>query len=176
MLTIGILEVDAAINRLVDTSLKFAPDFSLKDINGKTVKLSDYKGKTLIIDFWATWCGPCRASFPAMKIVIDKYKSDPNVQFLFIDTRETDVNYQKIVKKFLADNHYSFHVVFDEKGDDGKMNAIFKKYVMPGIPTKYFIDKEGIIRDKMVGLVQDETTGDMVADIEYRIEHTKSRN
>src|ERR1700754_1863990 len=57
-----------------DTDINIpAPDFSLKDLNGKTVSLADYKGKTLVIDFWATWCVPCRESFPAVKMVMDKY-------------------------------------------------------------------------------------------------------
>src|ERR1700749_3607746 len=69
-----------------------APNFILKDINGKTVSLADYKGKVLILDFWATWCVPCRNSFPAVKMAVEKYKNDPDVKILFSDTRETESN------------------------------------------------------------------------------------
>jgi len=169
------LSVKAATNRTADTSLNQpAPDFQLRDMNGKTVSLADYKGKTLIIDFWATWCIPCRNSFPAVKMAVEKYRNDPNVKFLFIDTRETEAGYQKLAKKFLADNHYPFYTVFDEKSDDGKMNAIFKKYVMPGIPTKYFIDRNGTIKYQSVGYNPSQTTQQTAAEIEETIEKVKA--
>ena len=66
--SLQILSAEAATNKTADTALNQpAPDFQLKDSNGKTVSLADYKGKTLVIDFWATWCVPCRNSFPAVK-------------------------------------------------------------------------------------------------------------
>jgi thiol-disulfide isomerase/thioredoxin len=168
------LNASASTKLMADTSLnKPAPDFKLKDMQGKSVSLADYKGKTLIIDFWATWCVPCRNSFPATKIAIEKYKDDPNVKFLFIDTRETDADYQQQVKKFLADNNYPFYTIFDEKSDDGKMNATYKKFVMPGIPTKYFIDGNGIIRYKMVGYIGELTAAETAAEIESIIEKVK---
>jgi thiol-disulfide isomerase/thioredoxin len=167
------LKVSAA--KPADTALNQpAPDFKLKDINGKTVSLADFKGKTLVIDFWATWCVPCRDSFPAVKMAIEKYKNDPDVKFLFIDTRETEANYQDLVKKFLTDNQYPFYIVFDEKSDDGKMNATYKKYVMPGIPTKYFIDGNGVIKYKSVGYVAELTKEQIAEDIEYLIEKVKA--
>jgi peroxiredoxin len=169
------LPVKAALNQAADTTLnRPAPDFQLKDINGKTVSLADYKGKTLIIDFWATWCVPCRNSFPAVKLAVEKYKNDPNVQFLFIDTRQTEDNYKDLAKKFIADNNYPFYVVFDEKSDDGKMNTIYKKYIMPGIPTKYFIDKNGVIRYQLIGYDPRLTTEQTAAEIEETIEKVKA--
>src|ERR1700744_2237216 len=138
---VQIINTNSAVAQTTDTTLnRPAPDFQLKDMNGKTVSLADYKGKILVIDFWATWCVPCRHSFPATKMAIEKYKNDPNVKFLFIDTREKEANYPDLAKKFMADNHYPFYYVFDEKSDDGKMNATFKKYTIPGIPAKFFID------------------------------------
>ena len=170
------LNANAAINKAVDTMVnKPAPDFQLKDINGKTVSLADYKGKILVIDFWATWCQPCRDSFPAAKIVIEKYKDDPNVKFLFIDTREKEANYRDLAKKFMADNHYPFYFVFDEKSDDGRIDATFKKYVMPGIPVKYFIDGDGIIRYRMICYYPGQTAEEAAGDIEDAIEKVKAR-
>jgi thiol-disulfide isomerase/thioredoxin len=159
----------------IDTVLNQpAPAFRLKDANGKTVSLSDYKGKTLVIDFWATWCQPCRDSFPALKMAVEKYKDDPNVKFLFIDTRETVPNYKHLAKKFITDNHYPFYIIFDEKSDDRKMNSTFKKYAMPGIPTKYFIDGNGMIKYKRVGYIQEQTTEETAAEIEELIEKVKA--
>jgi len=167
--------LNATAAKLTDTAMnQAAPDFKLKDINGKTVSLADFKGKTLVIDFWATWCEPCRNSFPAAKMVVEKYKNDPNVKFLFIDTRETDANYQELAKKFMADNQYPFYIVFDEKSDDDKMDATYRKYVMPGIPTKYFIDGNGIIKYKSIGYVPDQTKEQTAADIEDLIEKVKA--
>jgi thiol-disulfide isomerase/thioredoxin len=150
-----------------------APAFTLKDINGKTVTLADYKGKVLIIDFWATWCGPCKSSFPSVKKVIEQYKQDPKVSFLFIDTREKDDNYPELVKKFLADNKYPFHVVYDEKGQEGKMDKVYKQYVMPGIPTKYIIDAKGIIRYQIVGFMPGKTDEEAAKEFTQHIEAVK---
>jgi hypothetical protein len=93
---------------------------------------------------------------------------------LFIDTRETESNYPELAKKFMADNNYPFYYVFDEKSDDGKLNATFKKYVMPGIPTKYFIDKNGIIKYRIIGYSPDEDTKQAAAEISATIEKVKA--
>ncbi len=128
-----------------------APDFSLVNMDGKAVRLSDLKGKTVILDFWATWCGPCRASFPAMQQLVDYYKSNPDIVFLFIDTFEgntggTTVDKMKSgAKKIMEEKNYSFHVVFDS-GD-----TVASKYKVNSIPAKFVIDKNGIIRYRAVG-------------------------
>jgi peroxiredoxin len=128
-----------------------APTFALKDLDGKTIALADLKGKIVIVDFWATWCGPCKASFPGMQLAINKYKDDPNVKFLFIDCWENSNNYLDGVKKFIADNKYSFNVLIDEKGEDGRQSKVVSTYKVEGIPTKFIIDKNGNIRFKYVG-------------------------
>jgi len=128
-----------------------APDFELVDMDGKKVKLSDLKGKTVILDFWATWCGPCRGSFPAMQQLVDYYKPDPDVVFLFIDTFEgktggtTLDKMQAGAKKTMAEKNYSFLVLFD-LGDE-----VAKKYKVASIPSKFVIDKNGMIRYKALG-------------------------
>jgi peroxiredoxin len=162
---------------LADTSLNVpAPNFSLKDLDGKTVSLSDYKGKVLVLDFWATWCVPCRDSFPATQLVMDKYKNDANVAFLFIDTRETSEDSKDLIRTFLAENHYPFKVIMDEKGANGVQNLIYKKYVMPGIPTKYIIDSKGIIRFQSVGFNPDITDGEVVKEMSTMIESTRTHS
>ena len=124
---------------------KPAPDFSLQDIEGKTVSLADLKGKTLILDFWATWCGPCVRSFPAMQKAVDKFKEDENIQFLFINTWERGDNVLKNVTKFIEDKKYNFHVLMDLE------SKVVEAYGVEGIPTKFIVDKKGKIRFKSVG-------------------------
>ena len=115
-----------------------AIDFNLINLEGKHIKLSDYKGKVVILDFWATWCGPCRASFPGMQVLVNEYKNK-NVEFLFIDTWQdgTPKTINKQVSKFITENKYTFNVLFDYK------NNIVIKYKVEGIPTKIVIDKNG---------------------------------
>jgi len=117
-----------------------APLFTLVDINGNTVSLADFKGKVVVLDFWATWCGPCRASLPHMQELVKKYK-EKNVEFFFINTwerTEKDVT-KKNVEKFVADNKYTLHVLFDY---DSK---VITDYKVDGIPASFVISKNGEI-------------------------------
>lgn len=143
---------DKALAELAKTMINTpAPLFTLKDLDGNTVSLNDLKGKVVIVDFWATWCGPCKASFPGMQMAVNKYKDDPNVKFLFVDCWENGDNYTGGVKKFIADNKYTFHVLLDEKGNDGRQAKVVSTFDVSGIPTKFIIDKAGNIRFKYVG-------------------------
>lgn len=128
-----------------------SPQFTLKDLEGNSVNLADFKGKTVIVDFWATWCGPCIASMPGMQKMVNKYKNDPNVKFLFVDTWQNEENETELVKKFIADKGYKeFHVLMDL---DDKVVASFK---VDGIPTKFIIGSDGNIKFKDVGFEGEE--------------------
>ena len=122
-----------------------APMFALVDLDGKKIDLNELKGKVVVVDFWATWCGPCKASFPGMQKMVSKYKDNENVKFVFIDTWEKGDEKAKNAGDFVSSNKYTFHVLMD---NDDKVVA---EYKVEGIPTKFVIDKKGMIRFKAIG-------------------------
>ena len=129
---------------------KPAFQFSLKNPAGETINLSDYKGKIVILDFWATWCGFCIQSFPDMKRAVSKYSNDNDVIFLFIDTMEKMEDKAGAVNKFLTEHNYQFITALDTDG-----NAAHN-YGVSSIPAKIFIDKKGKWRFTSMGYDKDK--------------------
>jgi peroxiredoxin len=130
-----------------------APDFTLKDINGKSVSLSDFRGKTVVLDLWATWCAPCIASFPAMQLMVEKH---PEVVFLFIAVQEKEEGKLSRVKSFMERREFPFTVLLDElTSKHSNQYKIISSYQPNGIPAKYIIDKNGILRFTTAGFDTD---------------------
>lgn len=120
-----------------------APDFQLKSFEGKTIKLSDYKGKVIIIDFWATWCSPCRKGIPDLISIQKDFSNDVVIIGISLDGEQTI----KSVPDFVKSYGINYPIVY---GDE-KVVAAYGG--IEGIPTAFVIDKNGNVVDKHVGLV-----------------------
>lgn len=115
-----------------------APDFELKLLSGQVVKLSDYKGKKVMLNFWATWCPPCKAEMPEMQEFHEASKDEVEVLAINMDT-------QNDVAGFIKKMGITFPILLDEK------NEVNKNYQIISIPTTFFIDKNGVITHKFIG-------------------------
>jgi len=122
---------------------ELAPDFKLLDLEGKMVSLSDFDGRPVLLNFWATWCGPCRMEMPFIQQVYeDKKWSDAGLAILAIDLGES----AEKVKNFIDSNSYTFPVLLDRNG------SVAQKYnAGTFIPTSLLIDKYGIIKGVKIG-------------------------
>lgn len=119
---------------------ELAPDFQLKDLDGQAVALSEFRGKPLLLNFWATWCPPCRAEMPYIQQVYDEW-SDKGLVVFAINIGESSAK----VKEFMQISGLSFPVLLDT--DENIANI----YTTGDIPTSIFIDGDGIIQDKIIG-------------------------
>lgn len=117
-----------------------APTFQLVDLNNKTHTLEDFKGKPLIVNFWATWCPPCRAELPAFNRAWAKVK-DHDIQMIAINIGED----QKTVFDFIQDFPIDFTVLLDPESDQ------LANWQAHGLPTTYIIDAEGKVFYQAVG-------------------------
>lgn len=125
-----------------------AVDFSVQDANGNTVSLSDFYGKPIIINFWATWCGPCKRELPAFNNMHAKYGND--VQFMMVNLTDGSVDTVDGVKSFVSDNGYSFPLFLDVE------YQCMGAYSISGIPRTIFIASDGNIVYEQVGAISEE--------------------
>ena len=117
-----------------------APDFTLKDLDGQMVTLSSMRGKIVLINFWATWCPPCKQEMPDLEKAYQKYR-EQGIVFLGVDQGES----ADTVRQFVRKNGYNWMFLLDSYLD------VSKSYRASAIPMTFFVDSQGIIRDTQVG-------------------------
>ena len=129
-----------------------APEFASLDLAGKTVQLADFKGKVVVLDFWATWCGPCMKSLPHTQEVAHKYKS-AGVVVLAVCTSDTRAKYEPWVKANQA--KYPDIIFTSDPNERGSANyddrASKKLYGVQGIPTQLILTGDGKVAETLVG-------------------------
>jgi thiol-disulfide isomerase/thioredoxin len=119
-----------------------APEINLKSMTGDQIVLSQLVGRPVLVNFWATWCAPCRAEFPAFA---RKYKELKDQGFVILGVNTQDDNSDEGVLTFMRNSVVNFPIVRDR---DDRLSAM---YNVRGLPTSIFIDKQGIIRDIVIG-------------------------
>lgn len=117
---------------------KPAPDFQLPDLDGKEVNLSDFKGKPVLLNFWAGWCRPCVEEMPYLQQVYEEW---PELVVLTVNLGDSP----STVNRFMQSHQLSLPVLLDTK------QSLAQKYNVVSIPTTFFIDKDGIVRAKIIG-------------------------
>ncbi len=126
---------------LAKTQDSAAPDFTLTDLHGKKVSLSGFRGKVVILNFWATWCGPCEAEMPSLNNLYREFKSKGLVVIaISVDQSETSV------LSFIAEKKLAFPVLLDKNKE-----VYFDSYAVMGLPTTFIIDRSGVLVEKIMG-------------------------
>ncbi|GAB6172643.1 redoxin domain-containing protein [Paradesulfitobacterium aromaticivorans] len=120
-----------------------APDFELRTVDGKAMKLSSLRGKKVIVNFWATWCPPCRLEMPEMEKFYTKNKNE-GIEILAVNLTKAEKS-RADVPAFIEAYGITFPVLLDENSDVARL------YKVSSIPASYILDTQGVIREKIVG-------------------------
>jgi cytochrome c biogenesis protein CcmG, thiol:disulfide interchange protein DsbE len=120
---------------------KAAPDFTLPTIDGKEVSLRDYRGKVVFLNFWATWCIPCREEMPALERLHQTYHQSQDFAVISIDHKES----AEQVKAFFQKHELSFPALLDQSG------SVSRDYLVTGMPTTYLIGRDGMLLARGIG-------------------------
>ncbi|MDA3903764.1 MAG: TlpA disulfide reductase family protein [Desulfuromusa sp.] len=120
---------------------KVAPDFTLTDMQGQQVSISQFRGKVVILNFWATWCPPCREEMPSM----EKLYRDHQDQGLVMLAVNVEENGKGLVSKFLQKTPYSFPILLDSENTAQNAYGVFR------LPESFIIDRNGIVVEKIIG-------------------------
>ena len=127
-----------------------APDFTVYDEGGNEIKLSEYFGTPIVLNFWASWCGPCKSEMPHFNKVSEEYSEDELI-FLMVNLTDGQRETKETAKGFIEENGYTFHVLFDTDQDAAN------EYTVMSIPVTYFIDGEGYLKAYGEGMVSEDS-------------------
>ena len=119
-----------------------APDFNLPDLQGKGQRLSDYRGKVIFLNFWATWCKPCKEEMPSMQVLWDNLKKE---DFVMLAISMDRVTTKKDIPPFVENMKLTFPILTDSWGQTDN------RYKLMGVPETYIIDQNGVLREKVIG-------------------------
>ena len=140
------LSVDyAPVQTVTEAAVEQAPDFTMTDGEGNEVMLSDFFGKPIVLNFWASWCGPCQYEMPDFEEAYHQYGEE--VQFLMVNLTDGYSETLNSAKAFLEDAGYTFPVYFDTLSDAAKTYQIYS------IPCTYFLDADGALVTRTVGMI-----------------------
>ena len=128
-----------------------APDYLLKTLDGGEIRFSDLRGKAVIVNLWATWCGPCRKEMPQFVAAYDRYREE-GLEIIAVNVQESP----SVIQPFVDDFGMDFPVALDKRG------AVSDKYRILGLPMTYFIDRQGVIRDVFQGPFLERLQGTQV--------------
>jgi len=131
-----------------------AVDFYVYDGDGEKIYLSDFKGKPVIVNFWATWCGPCRMEFPAFETAYEQYGDE--VEFLMINQTDGQRDTVESVKSFVEENELDFPVYFDSD------LIATQTYGVYSIPLTFMVDEEGYVVNAHIGAISEEALLDFL--------------
>jgi peroxiredoxin len=123
-----------------------APEVILKNLQGQEVKLSDFRGKVVLVNFWATWCKPCKEEMPAMQASYDKLRDEGLVVLAVNELEDTE----KVAEHIKTHGH-TFPVVMD------RQNRVANRYGVVGLPASFLIDRQGIVRERISGSLLTES-------------------
>lgn len=151
--------------------------FKIEKLNGGFVDMANMKGKIIVLDFWATWCAPCKAAMPGMQMVVNKYKDDKDVVFFFVSTMESDPKYKEKIRDFMKEKNYNFEVLLDgtkngKQPNDEVYKIYSKTFEFSGIPQKMIIDGDGYLRWRSTGYGGRPSA--LADEISYIVEFIKS--
>ncbi|MFC3746159.1 peroxiredoxin family protein [Paenibacillus sp. GCM10012306] len=134
-----------------------APDFTLQDLSGNPVQLSDFRGKRVLLNFWATWCPPCRVEMPHMQSIYENYQSE-DVVILGVNMTLTEKALGD-VQPFVQEQKLTFPIVLDEEGE------LLQTYQIVAYPTTYVLDADGVVREKVRGAMNYEMMSELLAEV-----------
>lgn len=152
--------------------------YEVEALEGHRINMAELKGKIIVLDFWATWCGPCKSAMPGMQMAVDKYKDDDSVRFFFVSTMEFAPDFKQQIEDFIKEKGYNFQVVFDEPNpeNENKRDLIYatyaKQFHFSGIPQKMIIDGNGHLRWRSTGYYGSPSA--LADEISFIIEYLKN--